>query len=243
MRLFLSDLHLENPDSSVFRTFAAIMARESARCRDIYILGDLTEVWVGDDDDGPLAESLRQVLRTATGHTRVHLLRGNRDFLFGQTFADDTGVVLIEDPLLLDDGTLLAHGDAFCIDDEPYQRLRAMLRSEAWQQEVLGQSLEARRALAAGLRAESRASSANKAANIMDVAEREVARVMSGSGAVRLIHGHTHRPGEHAAAWGRRYVLGAWERCAWLGRQHGPGQAPTLECLPLVSPSQTSGPL
>jgi UDP-2,3-diacylglucosamine hydrolase len=233
MRVFLSDLHLEDPESSGFRSFAELLALESARAAEIYILGDLTEVWVGDDDDGPLAVALKDLLRKTAQNCRVLVMHGNRDFLFGERLAEETGIELIEDPHLLSDGTLLAHGDAFCIDDEEYQQVRALFRSAQWQQDILSQSLEARRELARNLRAESRKTNANKAENIMDVAEREVRRVVEQTGATRLIHGHTHRPGRHRADWGDRWVLGAWERCGWLARQLAPGDPPQLECIPL----------
>ena len=233
MRLFLSDLHLEAPDTPAFRTFAELLRQESARVESIHLLGDITEVWVGDDDDGPLATSLQAVLKDTARRCRVTLMHGNRDFLFGQSFADATGVVLISDPHLEEDGTLLSHGDGFCIDDEAYQQVRALFRSEAWQKDVLGQPLAARRELARNLRAQSQETNANKAENIMDVADREVDRVAIELGARRMIHGHTHRPGRHRHSWGNRYVLGAWERCAWIARQAGADEEPVLECLPL----------
>lgn len=234
MRLYLSDLHLEDAGSERFRAFARLMQAQSARVDDIYILGDLTEVWVGDDDDGPLAVALQAVLKTAAGRCRIHLMHGNRDFLMGARLASETGAGLIVDPCLLEDGTLLAHGDAFCVDDEAYQQLRTLFRSESWQQDVLGRTLAERRALARQLRRESTARNANKAENIMDVAEREVARVIAETGARRLIHGHTHRPGRHVASWGSRYVLGAWERCGWVALQ-APHAEPELICFALSS--------
>ena len=233
MRLFLSDLHLEAPETPAFLTFAELLRRESTRAEAIHLLGDITEVWVGDDDDGPLAEGLKAVLKQAAGRCRVTLMHGNRDFLFGQALADETGVELIGDPHLEPDGTLLSHGDGFCIDDEAYQQVRTLFRSEAWQQDVLGQPLEARRELARNLRAQSQATNANKAENIMDVADREVDRVATKLGAQRMIHGHTHRPGRHRHSWGNRYVLGAWERCAWIARQTEADAEPELICLPL----------
>jgi UDP-2,3-diacylglucosamine hydrolase len=215
-RLFLADLHLEDPAAPNFRAFDRLIRGAAARVDEIYLLGDLCEVWVGDDDDGPLAKALTATLRTAARACAVHLMHGNRDFLFGDGFAHATGVRLIDDPHRLPDGTLLAHGDAYCIDDHEYQATRALLRSAEWQRAVRQRSLAERRALAADLRARSRASNANKAANIMDVNTAEVARVAAGHGARRIIHGHTHRPAVHRERWGRRYVLGAWERCGWL---------------------------
>ena len=237
-RVFLADLHLERPDTAAFRTFNALLEIESRRAEAIYLLGDLCEVWVGDDDDGPLARGLRMALRRASRRSRVFLLHGNRDFLFGHQFALDCGITLRDEPWLLDDGTLLAHGDAFCIEDHAYQALRAEFRSASWQQAVLSRSLEERRALASNLREQSRRTNANKAQNIMDVTVAEVDRVARELGASALIHGHTHRPGRHRHAWGERYVLGAWERCGWLLR--APSGAPMqLECFALTGRYET----
>jgi UDP-2,3-diacylglucosamine hydrolase len=232
MRLYLSDLHLEDPASPAFATLQQMLQGTDADA--VYILGDLTEVWVGDDDDGPIAAALKELLKNTAARRPVFLMHGNRDFLMGEELAAETGVTLLSDPALLDDGTLLAHGDAFCIDDEAYQEVRRLFRSESWQQDILAQSLDARRALARNLREESQRTNANKAANIMDVAEAEVARVVKEHGATRLIHGHTHRPGRHLSPWGYRYVLGAWERCAWIARQ-APGEEPELSCLPFAA--------
>jgi UDP-2,3-diacylglucosamine hydrolase len=231
-RLFLSDLHLADPEDAVFRTFEQLLVAESAAVDEIYLLGDLCEVWVGDDDDGPLARALVDVLARVSRQARVLVMRGNRDFLFGQGFEAATGACLIPDPHPLDERTLLAHGDAYCIDDAPYQNVRRMLRSSEWQQDVLARTLEERRALAQAMRQQSAATNANKAENIMDVATAEIARVMAEHGGSRLIHGHTHRPGIHPAPWGRRYVLGAWERCGWVIRENDAGGL-RLSCLPL----------
>jgi UDP-2,3-diacylglucosamine hydrolase len=231
MRLFLSDLHLEDPESPSFRTFEKLLAREAPRASGIYILGDLCEVWVGDDDDGPLASALEEVLKRTSRSCPVFLMRGNRDFLFQRAFADAAGCCLIDDPHLLADGTLLSHGDLLCVDDHAYQQTRAQLRAPDWQAQILSRSLAERRALAASLREQSRVANANKAANIMDVSRPEVCRLMRRFGAARLIHGHTHRPGVHREAAGSRFVLGAWERCGWLLRQRA--ERLDLECFAL----------
>jgi UDP-2,3-diacylglucosamine hydrolase len=193
-RLFVSDLHLAAPESPQFQTFAAILERHCDTLDALYLLGDLCEVWVGDDDDGTLA--------------------------------------LIDDPHLLPGGILLAHGDAFCTDDAPYQETRALVRSAAWQNAVLARSLTDRRALASNLREQSAAINANKPENIMDVNADAVTRAMARYGANTLIHGHTHRPGIHRTDSGTRYVLGAWEHCAWLLWEQD--RRFTLECRPLT---------
>ena len=230
-RLFVSDLHLCEPEDAAFRGFDRLLAHAAERMDEIYLLGDLCEVWVGDDDDGPLARALVSVLVRTTRQSRVFVMAGNRDFLFGHRFARESGVCLVPDPLLLNDGILLAHGDAFCTDDVAYQQTRRVLRSDDWQRDVLAKPLAERRALAAGMRAQSRATNANKAENIMDISARTVDQVMADHGARVLVHGHTHRPGIHVHTWGRRYVLGAWERCGWrLEEEDGSFE---LICFPL----------
>ena len=231
-RIFLSDLHLSAVEAPQFATLKALLEAECRRVDAIYVLGDLCEVWVGDDDDSPFADALRTALRNAAQHTQVLLMHGNRDFLLGETFAAQCDCTLIADPYSIDDDTLATHGDAFCVDDVEYQQVRALLRSPAWQEDVLNRSLSERRALAQGMREQSLASNANKADNIMDVAAAEVARVAAERGASRIIHGHTHRPGVHCVGWGTRYVLGAWDHCGWLLRDSGAKRQ--LECFPLT---------
>lgn len=232
-RLFLSDLHLADPQGPQFRTLRSVLDTARGTVDELFILGDLCEVWVGDDDDGPLARALTDLLRSTSAHMQVAVMAGNRDFLFGAELAAATGVSLIEDPHVLPGGILLAHGDAFCIDDAPYQALRRVVRSAEWQRDILGKSLDERRALARALRAQSTATNANKAENIMDVNAGAVARAVAERDCRLLVHGHTHRPGIHAADWGRRYVLGAWDHCAWLLRADGDDRF-ELECRPLA---------
>jgi UDP-2,3-diacylglucosamine hydrolase len=229
IRLFASDLHLADPDGRCMGAFEDLLTR--SRADEVYLLGDLCEVWVGDDDDGPLARRFVAALRRAASRADVYVMPGNRDFLFGERFEAETGVRLIPDPHPLGGGVLLAHGDAFCIDDEAYQQARQLLRSPAWQADVLSRSLAERRALAEQMREQSRRTNANKAENIMDVAPAEVARVMAAFDADTLIHGHTHRPAVHREPWGRRYVLGAWEACGWYLEDAGGDFS--LRCFPL----------
>lgn len=229
-RLFVSDLHLADPEHPHFRAFARLLRGSDAD--EIYLLGDLCEVWIGDDDDGPLATAFTDLLADSARRARVHVMHGNRDFLYGEAFEAATGCRLLNDPHLLPDGILLSHGDAFCIDDHAYQQARALLRSPDWQRDVLARPLPERRALARQMREQSRQNNANKAENIMDVSDAEVARIVADHGAHTLIHGHTHRPGVHDAAWGRRYVLGAWERCGWYLEQDAHGLR--LTCTPLM---------
>lgn len=218
-RIFISDLHLEDPAAPAFQRFQECLALEATRNDEIYILGDLVEMWIGDDDDSQLASELCAVLAATTAQCPVLLLHGNRDFLFAAEFANATGVTLLGDPHLSADGVLLSHGDQYCTDDQEYQAMRTLFRSEAWQQDILSKSLDERKALGQMLRAQSRNSNANKATNIMDVNADAVRTSFSQHDARVLIHGHTHRPGTHRADNYVRWVLGAWERVGWLARQ------------------------
>lgn len=231
-QLFLSDLHLTHPDTPQFRTLTRLLDAAPDHLEDCWILGDLCEVWVGDDDDGPLADALTGLFSRCSQRFRVHLMAGNRDFLFGPAFADRTGINLIDDPFLRADGVLLAHGDVWCIDDQPYQQLRATVRDKAWQTGVLAQPLDSRRALASGLREASQRANADKPANIMDVNAAALAETMSTLGANVLLHGHTHRPAIERASWGQRVVLGDWAHVAWMAWEQRPRRF-QLCCLPL----------
>ena len=217
---FLSDLHIDDDRPQVLAGLRQWIDAHAGEVDALYVLGDLAEVWVGDDDDGAAASAIRDALAGAAARCAVFVMRGNRDFLLGERFAADTGATLLPDPFVADiDGrkVLLAHGDAYCTGDAEYQRARALLRSSQWQAEVLARPLPARRALAADLRARSRAANERKADNIMDVATDAVAAAMADAGAALLVHGHTHRPGIHRLPEGRRrIVLGDWERCGWV---------------------------
>ena len=231
-RLFISDLHLEDVDSQTFRRFSEVLNYESGQVDEIYILGDLVEMWVGDDDDAEIAIALAEAIRSS--QCPVYLVHGNRDFLFGDAFSETTGAKILSDPYLTQDGVLLSHGDALCTDDEKYQEVRALFRSEAWQQDILSKSLTERKALGQMLRAQSRAENANKATNIMDVNNDAVSTLLAEHQPHTFIHGHTHRPGIHPVEGAVRMVLGAWERCGWLIRQTD--QDFHLECFALNKP-------
>ena len=217
--LFISDLHIDETRPAVLAGLQRLVDGEAATVDAFYILGDLVEVWIGDDDDGPVAASIREALTAASRRGAVYVMHGNRDFLIGAQFAEHTGATLIEDPSVVEvDGqrVLLAHGDAYCTGDVEYQRMRALFRSPAWQAEVLSSSIEERRALAASLRAKSIAANENKAANIMDVTPSSIRQAMDDAAVSLMVHGHTHRPGIHDLGGDRRrIVLGDWDRCGW----------------------------
>ncbi len=234
--LFISDLHIDDTRPQVIAGLRRVIEEDAAGVDDLFVLGDLAEVWVGDDDDGATAQAIRDALRVAAARCRVHVMHGNRDFLFGDRFAADTGAELLEDPTLVDidgEAVLLSHGDAYCTGDAAYQQARAMFRSQAWQDSVLAMSLAERRALAATLRAKSIAANENKAANIMDVTPSAIDAAMAEASAATMIHGHTHRPAIHPLPKGRRrIVLGDWQRCGWKLRLERGDASLTCFALP-----------
>ena len=227
-RIFLSDLHLDDPSSNSFLKFAECMLIESARADEIYILGDLVEMWIGDDDQSPIALALRETLSNASSHCVINLMHGNRDFLFGQTFCESTGVILLQDPHLIDEHILLSHGDILCTDDTDYQTARKTFRDPVWQKEILSKPLKEREMLGKALRAQSNEANANKSSNIMDANPEAIDQYLAQHKADFLIHGHTHRPGHYP----NRIVTGAWEKNGWLCRQQG--NQLQLECFNLA---------
>jgi UDP-2,3-diacylglucosamine hydrolase len=216
--LFISDLHLDPARPGVTRALADFLQQHSD-CESLYILGDLFEAWVGDDDDSSLAVQVRGLLRdfSAAGPA-LYIMRGNRDFLLGEAFCGTVGAQLLDDPTPIDlhgVPTLLMHGDSLCTADSDYQDFRTTVTDPVWQTRVLARSLDQRRGLAAELRAMSGEANSNKAADIMDVTRDEVEKVMRAHGVRQLIHGHTHRPTRHEEVSGVRWVLGDWDTQGW----------------------------
>jgi UDP-2,3-diacylglucosamine hydrolase len=217
--LLCSDLHLSPAAPATvaaFHAFAAGPAREAAA---VYVLGDLFDWWIGDDQLRArfyrrIADSLRAL---ADSGVAVYVGRGNRDFLLGDAFARAAGATLLPDRLVVDLGgipTLLSHGDELCTDDVAYQRFRARTRTVAWQQAILRKPYLVRRLIALALRLGSRRATAGKPEHIMDVNAQAVADAFRAHRVTRMIHGHTHRPARHALTLDgvacERHVLAAW---------------------------------
>jgi UDP-2,3-diacylglucosamine hydrolase len=220
--LFASDLHLDSESPWAIDAFLAFLAGPARSADALYLLGDLFEVWVGDDDDSPDHARTCAGLKalTATG-VAVYVIHGNRDFLLGDAFVRRTGVKLLPDPVLVDIhgvATLLSHGDVFCTEDTSYQQLRSIVRQPDWQQRFLALPLDARRALASAARAGSKAHTERTVPVIMDVNPEAVLRAFRATGARRLIHGHTHRPAIHPGVVDgtdtERVVLAPWYEAA-----------------------------
>jgi len=241
--LFVSDVHLDAAAPEAQRQFIDFLsthvayAAPAAHARALYILGDLFESWVGDDDVGSDRSEVLAALRELTGSgIACFLLHGNRDFLIGEDFCRRTGCQLLPDPVVADiagERVLLTHGDALCTDDHAYQELRSIVRRSAWQRRFLSLPLSDRRLLANEARAGSRAHTARAIPKIMDVNAAAVAAAFRTAHVRRIIHGHTHRPAVHDALVEgqpvQRIVLGAWyEQGSYLVCEAGRYELRTL---------------
>jgi UDP-2,3-diacylglucosamine hydrolase len=219
---FASDLHLTRVESCAFDQWVEFCSRVAVDGQALYLLGDVFEAYIGDDDDAPLVGAVAAALRRlADAGVELAFMHGNRDFLVGSGFAHRCGARLLGDVEVIELAgrrAALLHGDTLCTDDVQYQTVRRQLRDPAWQAQFVAQPLAARRAFAAQARAESAAHTAMAAAEIMDVNAAAVADVLAQTEADWIIHGHTHRPAVHDLGGGRqRIVLGDWPRAAsWL---------------------------
>jgi UDP-2,3-diacylglucosamine hydrolase len=237
-RLFVSDVHLGDESAPAIDQFLAFLTTHAAHAEALYILGDLFESWVGDDDRSVAAATVCAALKGLTGGgVPCFVLHGNRDFLLGPGFCERSGCRLLTDPLVAEfDGerVLLTHGDALCTDDHSYQELRSIVRQEDLQRRFLALPLPHREVLADEARAGSRRHTARTVPTIMDVNDRAVATAFRAAAVRRMIHGHTHRPGVHDltidGAPAQRIVLGAWyEQGSYLSYERGSYQ---LRALP-----------
>ena len=210
---FISDLHLSPALPRTFDAWAAHLQHTSADA--VFILGDLFELWVGDDARArPFERRCVEVLAAAARQRRVAFMVGNRDFLVGPELLHDAGMSALPDPTVLDAWgrrILLSHGDALCLSDTPYQAFRAQVRDPAWQAQFLALPLADRLQFAAGLRANATRNRFDGAVSA-DVDAAEAVRWLQAAGAAELLHGHTHRPGSDALAPGfERHVLSDWD--------------------------------
>ena len=234
----LSDVHLQPGEPKTAQAWEKALASCTADA--LFILGDLFEVWVGDDADNDFERHCLEVLHRCSTQRAVYLMHGNRDFLFGQHAAQRAGVQLLADPTVLvwgDTRTLLTHGDALCVDDLPYQTFRAEVRTDAWQTRFLSQPLSERRALAAAMRAQSESQK-----KIVDIDRPTAEAWLQAAQASLLIHGHTHQPcyekwsdrGKGNATSQARLVLSDW---------HADAKTPRLEMVSLRRSTQHAGAL
>ena len=216
--LFISDLHLETDRPDIGDQFFAFLEDEAKDAEALYILGDLFDAWVGDDDPNPHYADVKAALRKLVDSgVPVYFMHGNRDFMVGEDFEKETGVRILPDPIAIDlygDHVLLSHGDALCTDDFEYQQIRVMTRKPEWQAMMRAKPLEERLMIAKAAREESIARGQTMDMDIMDVNDNAVKRTILDYGVDILLHGHTHRPDIHFVDLGervaKRIVLGDW---------------------------------
>lgn len=215
---FISDLHLQASEQETFAEWSDYMHGTTADA--VFILGDLFEVWVGDDvlaDSQGFEHQCAQVLASAAKRIDIFMLHGNRDFLMGPVCMQACGATFVPDPSVLtfaQQRWLLTHGDALCLADTAYMQFRQVVRSAAWQSEFLGKPLSERTDMARQLRKKSE-SLKRESTSYADLDTDAVNRLLQAEHAATMVHGHTHRPGEHALAHGRkRLVLSDWDLSA-----------------------------
>jgi UDP-2,3-diacylglucosamine hydrolase len=219
--LFISDLHLDQTRPETTAAFFHFCETDASDAKALYILGDLFEYWVGDDqlDHDPLARDVTNALKVLVNKgVSAYFMHGNRDFLIGERFAGEARITLLPDPTLItidDERILLLHGDTLCTDDVAYQTFRKQARDPAWQAAILAKPYEDRVAFAKQIRERSNSEKSLKAEDIMDVTPSTVENVFREWNYPTMIHGHTHRPATHTHAVDghacKRVVLADWE--------------------------------
>lgn len=218
--IFISDLHISIEKGEITRRFISFLKSQIGQATAIYILGDLFDTWVGDDDATPPNNKIKsQLKKLSESGTKIFLQLGNRDFLIGKKFCNDAGITLLNDYEVIElNGvkTLLTHGDLLCSDDIAYQQFRVKSRSKEWQQNVLSKPLLIRLLAARWYRFRSHFHKKNKSQEIMDVNHQTVINEMQKHHCLRLIHGHTHRPAIHDleidGQTANRFVLAEWKK-------------------------------
>lgn len=216
--LFISDLHLDPSAPEITRAFERTLHGPAREADALYILGDLFEVWVGDDDLNSFNRHVIELLQqfTSTSHVPTYFIHGNRDFLIGKRFAKLTGITILPESVAIDlygKKTVLLHGDTLCTDDNKYQQFRKKTHHPLFKPCAYAIPLALRRKIAQKMRAKSMAHFQLTNKNLMDVSPEAVEKVMQSTQADFMIHGHTHRPKIHDH---RRAVLGPWHKKAYL---------------------------
>ncbi|WP_347988700.1 UDP-2,3-diacylglucosamine diphosphatase [Methylomonas sp. AM2-LC] len=217
--LFISDLHLSLEKTEITRLFLNFLEQRAIKAAALYILGDLFDAWVGDDDNTPPNPAIKKAFKQlAASGTAIYLLQGNRDFLLGFDFCKEAGITLLDEYAVIniDEPILLTHGDLLCSDDLPYQAFRVKSHSREWQQQILSKPLWVRLLAARWYRLRSYFHKRNKSQQIMDVNQDTVATIMQQYQCRILIHGHTHRPARHEFLLDNqnatRFVLADWKK-------------------------------
>ncbi|MCR6469597.1 UDP-2,3-diacylglucosamine diphosphatase [Enterobacter sp. HG048] len=216
--LFIADLHLQTEEPAITAGFLRFLRGEAKSADALYILGDLFEAWIGDDDPNPLHREMAAAIHALVDSgVPCYFIHGNRDFLIGKRYARESGMMLLPEEQVLDlydRRVLIMHGDTLCTDDTGYLAFRAKVHTPWIQKVFLALPLFIRNRIAARMRAGSKAANSSKSMTIMDVNPQAVVSVMEKHGVQWLIHGHTHRPDVHSLIANgepaHRVVLGAW---------------------------------
>ena len=216
--LFISDLHLHSAKRETTRRFINFLENRACGVERLYILGDLFDAWVGDDDPTPPNPKIKSSLKKlAQSGTAIYFQQGNRDFLVGDRFAAESQVTVLDEIVVIDlygTPTLIMHGDLLCTDDIAYQAFREKSRRPEWQRNILSKPLLLRLAIARWYRIRSYFHKRNKSEAIMDVNDDTVMETLKRFNVTQLIHGHTHRPGTHDHLHdnirAKRFVLAEW---------------------------------
>lgn len=222
---FIADLHLAQNRPDITACFLSFLKNDAPQAQQLYILGDLFEAWIGDDDDNSFLIEIATALTTLSSlGTTIYYIHGNRDFLLGERFAKKSSMILLPEVDLINlygQSVVIMHGDTLCTRDLGYQKFRKKSRSWWWQTIIKSLPLFVRKKIAADYRKKSAAATAVKAQDIMDVTPEEVVKCLEKYNSQLLIHGHTHRPAVHDLSANnkeaQRIVLGDWyEQGAWL---------------------------
>ena len=216
---FISDIHLNEDSPHLTNAFKTFLDESKKSCTHLFILGDLFEIWIGDDDDNSFNQEIKKILMDFTsGGPKTFLIHGNRDFLIGETFANEVGISILPDPYTLDINglkTIISHGDFLCTDDVDYIDFRSKVRSKEWQKDFLSKSLDERKEIANSLRSGSKDATSEKSLEITDVNAESLNSFLNKNKSNIFIHGHTHRPGIHKTESSKQIVLGDWGEYGW----------------------------
>lgn len=222
---FISDIHLSEDTPHLTNAFKTFLNESKQKCTHLFILGDLFEIWIGDDDENAFIEEIKKTLIDFTANgPETFFMHGNRDFLLGENFANEVGISILPDPYTLDINGLrviLSHGDFLCTDDVDYINFRNQVRSEDWQNNFLSKSIEERKQISQSLRSDSKIATSNKSLEITDVNLETVNKFIKEHNPNIFIHGHTHRPKIHRYDKAKRIVLGDWNKVGWFISMNG----------------------
>ena len=216
---FISDIHLSEDNPHLTNAFKAFLNESKEACSHLFILGDLFEIWIGDDNDSSFNQEIKKALIDFTSNgPETFLMHGNRDFLLGEDFVSEVNISLLSDPYTLDINGLkiiLSHGDFLCTDDADYIDFRNKVRSKEWQKDFLSKSINERNKIASSLRSHSKDATSKKSLEITDVNLETVNNFIQENKPDIFIHGHTHRPKIHEHNSAKRVVLGDWDKYGW----------------------------